>query len=111
MDRPYSERLEEVEELFAKMEVHYTIVKAKLAKVLRDRPCDFYLEHKGKVWIQYRTTRGERGGFGWSNVDPYHKAVWTGKRQTEAEGYAKYLEQLKGIDRIEVKERPIVQAG
>ena len=106
MDRPYDERLATMEAEWEAFELLYTQMKAKRAKVLRDRPCDFYLEYEGKRWIQYRTILGEAGGFGWSKVDQYHKAVWTAKTRKSAEQYAVYLEDLKKIKGIEIKERP-----
>lgn len=109
MARTYEERLTEIEAEWEEFEKLYTEMRAKRAALLRERPCDFYLEYNGKVWVQYRDPTGQlTGSYGWSKLDSSHRAVWTGQTRKGAEGYAQYLQALKGIVGIEVKERKII---
>jgi len=108
MDSTYQERLATMEAEWEEFEKLYTEMKAKRAALLRERPCDFYLEYNGKVWIQYRDRTGQlSGSYGWSQVDPSHRAVWTSQTRKGAKSYAQFLQALKGIIGIEVKDRPI----
>lgn len=109
MDSTYEERLAAMEAEWEEFEKLYTEMKAKRAALLRERPSDFYLEYDGKVWIQFRDRTGHRtGSYGWAKLDPSYRAVWTSQTRKGAESYAQYLQALKGIVGIEVKDRPII---
>jgi hypothetical protein len=102
----YQEKLNILEAEIEVVEASITDLKTRLADLLRDRPCDFYLEREGKIWTK-RTYQGHDSGFGWSEIDPYHQSVLVYQREKPAEHYAAYLTALKGIGGIEIKRRPI----
>lgn len=104
--KTYDERLAEVEAEWAEFELLHVQMKAKMAKVLRDRPCDFFFKYGDRVWIQRRRPDGGRAGFGWSKLPPDHKSVLTFKTRESARQYLVYLEHLKKIKGIQIEERP-----
>lgn len=99
----FEEKLAEVEAEFEDLELRYTELKAKRASVLRERPCDFYLQYQTRLWLSYSDSCGQKtGSFGWGNVDASNKAVHRFLTYKSARRHADYLQTLENKESIEV---------